>query len=413
MHRKHLLTAFVVLSLPFFAAADWLQFRGTDTNGVAAGPLPPTKFSAKDGATENIAWKAPVPGRGVSGPIVVAGKVVVTSSSGFRRDRLHVLCFDAKSGKLDWERQFWATGRTLCHPTSSVAAPTPCSDGKQIYAFFSSNDLICLDLEGNLKWLRGLTHDYPTAANDVGMSSSPVVIGETVVVQMESYGDSFLAGINAQTGETRWRTKRPQAFNWASPAVLRGAKSGDDGAKGGEDLVLAQSGKSIESIRPLTGETVWRYDVACDSISSATVSGDTVFVPAGGLKAFRGEPGSDAKKLLWSENRLSPRSVSPVVHDGKVYSLSGTILLCGNAEDGSVLWQQRVKGGRFWATPVLVDKHLYTVNDAGLVQVVDVSGKTGKIVSENSLGDSVLGTPAIADGAIYVRSDSWLWKIAK
>ena len=89
---------------------------------------------------------------------------------------------------IDWERQFWATGRTMCHPTSSVAANTPSSDGKRIYAFFSSNDLACLDLAGNLLWYRGLTHDFPTAVNDVGMSASPIVLGDTVVVQVENKG---------------------------------------------------------------------------------------------------------------------------------------------------------------------------------------------------------------------------------
>jgi outer membrane protein assembly factor BamB len=401
-----LLVALVALcAVPLFTAADWLQFRGTDTNGVAVGPAPPTSFSAKEGALKNIAWKAPLPGRGVCGPIVVGGKVVVTSASGFRHDRLHVLCFDAASGKLDWERQFWATGRTLCHPTSSVAAPTPCSDGKNIYAFFASNDLICLDLEGNLKWLRGLTHDYPTAANDVGMASSPVVIGQTVVVQVESYGDSFLAGIDTATGETRWRVPRPKAFNWASPTVLRGGP-------GDEDLVLAQSGKTIESIRPLTGETVWKYETACNNVSSTTTDGQTIFVPAEGLMAFRGEVGSDAKKLLWTQNKLTPSSASAVARDGKVYSLRGSVVVCGNAGDGSVLWQQRIKGRRYWATPVLAGNYLYLADDAGLVQVLDIRGK-GKVVSENDLGDPVLGTPAIADGALYLRSDGHLWKIAK
>ncbi len=407
-NRRTLLIAAALVSLPLFTAADWLQFRGTDTNGVAVGPAPPTRFSAKEGELENIAWKAPLPGRGVSGPIVVGGKVVVTSASGFRRDRLHVLCFDAKTGKLDWERQFWATGRTLCHPTSSVAAPTPCSDGKQIYAFFASNDLICLDLAGNLKWLRGLTHDHPTAANDVGMSSSPVVIGETVIVQVESYGDSFLAGIHTGTGETRWRVARPKAFNWASPAVLRGGRGG-----GEEDLVLAQSGKSIETIRPLTGETAWKYETTCDSISSTTTDGQTIYVPAGGLMAFRGEPGSDAKKLLWTQNRLNPNFVSAVARNGKIFSLRGSVMVCGNAEDGSVLWQQRIKGERFWATPVLAGNYLYVADESGLVQVLDIGGKGAKVVSENDLNDPVLGTPAIVDGALYIRSDGHLWKIAK
>src|SRR5262245_2643201 len=127
------------------AAADWLQFRGTDNTGVALDSTPPVKFSA----TENVAWKTPLPGRGVCGPIVVKGRVVTTASSGtVKEDKLHVLCYDADNGKELWHRQFWATGRCYHHPTSSNAAPTPASDGERIFAFYSSNDLVCLDLDG-------------------------------------------------------------------------------------------------------------------------------------------------------------------------------------------------------------------------------------------------------------------------
>ena len=119
-----------------------------------------------------------------------------------------------------WHRQFWATGRTLCHPTSANAAPTPSSDGRRIFAFYSSNDLVCLDLHGNLKWYRGLAFDYPHAGNDAGMASSPLVIGKTVVVQMENQGDSFAAGIDVETGRNRWRLARERDASWASPTPL-------------------------------------------------------------------------------------------------------------------------------------------------------------------------------------------------
>src|SRR5687768_446490 len=113
---------FVILSTfgfrhsSFLAAADWLQFRGGDAGGAAATANLPVTWNAETG--EHIAWKVPLPGKGVSGPIVVGGKVLLTASSGFKQDRLHVMCFDARSGENLWERQFWATGRTLCHPTS-------------------------------------------------------------------------------------------------------------------------------------------------------------------------------------------------------------------------------------------------------------------------------------------------------
>jgi outer membrane protein assembly factor BamB len=161
-----------------------------------------------------------------------------------------------------------------------VAANTPASDGKLIYALFSSNDLVCLDLEGNLRWYRGLTHDHPTAANDVGMSSSPLVFGDTVVVQIENKGDSFAAGLDTTTGQTRWKQARQQELNWVSPTVLPG-KTRD------EDLVLLQSPARFSAHRPATGEEVWSHEAKCSPVPSAVASGGIVYVPASGLTALR------------------------------------------------------------------------------------------------------------------------------
>ena len=181
---------------------------------------PPIEWDAESG--KNIAWKADLPGRGRSGPILVAGRVFVTASSGEPENRLHVICVAADSGKRLWQREFWATGRTQCHPSSAVAAPTPASDGKYSYAFYASNDLACLDLDGNLIWYRGLAYDYPDAGNDVGMSSSPVVSGDCVIVQIECQADSFVAALGSRYGRnTLERIERPQrAAAWCSPTIV-------------------------------------------------------------------------------------------------------------------------------------------------------------------------------------------------
>ncbi len=387
-------------TLFLFTGADWLQFRGTNNDGVTNDNATPTKLSA-----ESVAWKAPLPGRGVSGPIVVGGKVIVTADSGHRSDRLHVLAFDAASGKPAWERQFWATGRCFCHPVSAVAAPTPASDGKQIYAFFSSNDLACLDLEGDLIWYRGLTHDFPTAANDVGMSSSPVVTGETVIVQVECQGDSFVAGINTRTGETRWKNARPRHSNWSSPCVLRGKTTADD-------LVIVQCSANLTALRPLTGEKVFSFDAACDSIASITPAGSTLLVPTGELLALDFSSLGSAP-VLWKQVKLAARSPSPVAHDGKIYVVKRTVMACGDAKTGEVLWESRLKGNNFWATPAIANGHIYLVSENGIVQTVPTNSADGEVTSELELGENVLGSPAIADGAIYLRSLTHLVKLAE
>ena len=199
------------------AMADWPQFRGPHSDGA----VDPAEAPADLTALQAIGWTADLPGHGTSSPIVVGGRVIVTASSGVRQDLLHVLAFDAADGHPLWERQFWATGRTLTHPQTSVATPTPVSDGQHIFAFFSSNDLIALDMDGNLLWYRGLAQDFPRLGNDVGMASSPLVVGQTVVVQSDSQGEAFVAGIDSSDGTTRWQLERDRVATWTSPALLR------------------------------------------------------------------------------------------------------------------------------------------------------------------------------------------------
>lgn len=382
-----------------FSAADWRQFRGTDQTSVSAASRVPTTFDAKTG--ENIAWKAPLAGKGASGPIVVGSRVFVTASSGaVTQNRLHVLAFDTASGKQVWKRDYWATGRCFHHPMSANAAPTPASDGQRIFAFYSSSDLVCLDLDGNLLWYRGLGHDYPKAGNDVGMSSSPVVVGSTVVVQVESQGDSFAAGLDVETGETRWRIQRPNAANWASPGALQ--------TKDGKGLVLLTCGKGLTAHDPITGEQQWSYDVGCAGISSVTTKGSRIYLPANGLTVLDSE--GSAPAVAWESNKVAPGNASPVVDGEKVYGLRGSVLACGNAKDGESLWEKRLKGA-FWATPVVAGGHIYCVNQEGQCFVVKLD-EEGQIVATNEIGESVLGSPAVAGDALFIRGEKHLIKVA-
>jgi len=395
----------LVLVLWACAGSDWLQFRGTDNNSVSQEKGLPKAFG--DGA--NLAWKVPLPGRGPSSPIVVGGRVVVTAASGPRQDRLHVLAFDVGSGRLRWERQIWATGHTVCNPFGGVAANTPASDGRLIFAFFSSNDLVCFDLDGNLKWLRGLAYEHPATRNDVGMASSPLVIGDTVIVQLENEADSFVAGLDAATGQTRWRLPRHDGAVWCSPTLLRGGASQNPNEK--QDAVLLQSRSCLRAHDPHTGRLLWEYPTDCHTVASVTTCGQTVYLPANGLHALRCEPAAQRVHLLWRQDRLRGNNSSPVVYGGRAYRIkSPGILMCADSTDGTVLWQLRLKGP-IWATPVLADGHLYVVNHDGLVQVVRLD-EQAELVGSSQIDPQILASPAVADGAIFFRSNTHLWKIA-
>ncbi len=400
----------LVVTLP--AAADWRQFRGNDSSGVVADADLPVEWVDAD-QPKNIAWKASLPGRGLSSPIVIGDKVFVTCSSGFQQDRLHVLCFDAAQGTTLWERQFWATGRTMTHPKTCGAGSSPCSDGQRIFALFSSNDVACLDLDGNLQWFRGLTHDFPNCSNSLGMASSPIVIGDTLIAQTENDADSFANGLDVYTGESRWKRTRPKRASWTSPSALKDAASGDT-------LALLQASAGVEAVHPKTGEVVWSYTNGAATIPSLVVAGDIAYVPSHGLTALHHQPDKAEPKQLWQASKLAPATASPLVLGQKVYVHNQAgVLTCADLADGNTNWQLRLEGP-FTATPVATKDRLYFFNEAGVGQVVQLGGEKGELLGKSELklkarepADVILGTPAIGDNALFIRSDTYLWKIAK
>lgn len=392
------------LLLGCLTGADWRQFRGSDLTSVVPDAKLPTTWSGADDKVENIGWKVTLPGRGLSCPIVVGDRVIVTASSGFTQDRLHVLCFDQSSGQKLWERQFWATGRTMTHPKTTVASSTPCSDGQRVFAQFSSNDVVCLDIDGNMLWYRGLTHDFPNASNSLGMASSPVVIGDTLVCQVENDAESFATGLDVLNGTSRWKKVRPKRANWTSPVLLKD--------ESGRTQVMLQSSAGIEAIDANSGSKLWEYTKGASTIPSSVVTNGMLLVPSHGLTALKPSAGSGFEQV-WNEGKLGPATASPIVLGDKVFILnSAGVLNAAEVSTGKLAWQLRLKGP-FTASPVGSGKYLVAINEAGLGQVVDISGEKGQVVSENDIKETILATPAIGGDAIYVRSDKHLWKIGR
>ncbi len=374
--------------------SDWLQFRGPSASGVSTAAKAPA-------AELKIAWTAELPGRGLSSPIIVGDKVFVTCSSGPEQASLHVFCFDAKSGKKNWERVMRATGRTMSHNKTSVAAPTPCSDGKRVFAQYSSNDLFAFDLDGDLLWLRGLTYDYANASNSLGMSQSPTVIGGTLVVQSENDSESFAAGIDVETGVNKWKIERPKAANWSSAIHWQ--------ADGAQPVVALQSSKGLLGIAPDTGAQVWNYEDGASTIPSSAVGAGVIYAVSHGITALL--PEGKSVSQLWRNEKLNPGTASPLVLGDHLYVVNGAgVLIKATLKNGEELWKLRLKGP-FSGSPVAAGKYIYIASERGDFQVVDTTTKEGSIVQTIPLKETILSTPAISDGAVYVRSDGKLWRL--
>lgn len=395
--NSSIIAAFV-LFLPLSLFGNWLSFRGNNGNGIIKEDLSPNI-----GLESQSSWKAKLPGRGLSSPIVVEDLVFLTASSGPKQETLHVIAFDVREGKKAWERKFKATGRTVCHEKTCVAAPTMVSDGKVVVAQFSSNDVFCLDLKGNLKWLRGLTYDYPNAANGLGMSSSPVIAKGVLIAQVENDAESFTAGLDLGKGTTLWKKDRPRGANWTSPTVL---------GKGSNQRVALQSMKGIAMIDPETGKDQWLYEDGASTIPSSTVSGNTILVPSNGLTALQARGDGKSHTQLWRDNKLGPGTASPTLSGDKFFVLNkANVLTCAETKSGKIIWRMRMKGPMS-GSPVTTKDHLFVFNEEGLGQVVQLGGEEGKVIRSIELDETILCTPAVSEGALFVRSDNTLWKLS-
>lgn len=381
-------------------AGDWTRFRGPNGDGVAADAHLPSHLDA-----QQILWAADLPGRGLSSPLILGDRIFVTCCSGARQDRLRVRCLNLSDGSLRWERQFWATGRTMTHEKISGAAPTPATDGRFVYALFSSNDCVALDLDGNLVWYRGLGRDYPNASNSLGMASSLLVVGPTLIAQIENDSESFTAGLDVNTGLNRWKLDRPRRANWTSPALFQGAD--------GQPVAVIQSYQGLTAVEPATGRTLWSYSDGASTVPSTTAKDGRLYVPSQGLTVLEPGPAGQPPRQVWRSSQLRPGTSSPLVVGQQVFILNdGGILSCGSIVDGARRWQLRLQGP-FAATPLAAGDFVYCVNEKGLVQVIDPAAPEGAVVSSLDLGQPVIGTPSIGGGSLFVRSDGKLWRIGR
>ena len=374
---------------------NWPQFRGPDGLGVSTEKNLPLKWSKTDGQR----WKIELPARGVSSVVIANAIIYLTASSGQRDDRLHVLAYNAKTGEKLWQRQFAATGSTLCHPMTCMAAPTPVADESGVYALFASGDIVCVNADGSVRWIRSLVSDYPTICNQVGMAASPVIADGKLIVPMDNAGESFIAGLDLKTGTNAWKTARPRDNNWVTP-VLR--------PTGATPEVLFPTGGEVVAYDSATGKKLWAHKSASGMIPSPSVVEDVIYMPARGTSALKYSEGK--LEPIWSATTLSGGMSSPLVYEGGIYAVNGAgVMNAVDRKTGKELWKERASG-KCSASPIAGDGKIYAFDEKGKCTVFK-AGKEAEVLATNDLGEEVLGTPAISNGAIYVRTNKTLFCI--
>jgi outer membrane protein assembly factor BamB len=427
--------ALSLLFFPFFAAAevpgDWPRWRGPFDNGVARGEAP---LEWSD--TKNVAWKAPIPGLGHSSPVIWGGRIFVTTAvpvkpgpgqtgsgeGGFGQGargeqpehRLAVLALDRHSGKVLWER----TAATVKphegyhRRYGSFASNSPVTDGQRLYAFFGSHGVYCYNLDGKLLWSRA-SGVQMRMRNAFGEGTAAVLDRDTLLLNFDHEGDSFLLALNAENGEPRWRVARQEISNWSPPLVVE---------HGGVRQAIVAAPNKVRSYDVRNGELIWECaGLGHNTIPVPVVSGGLAIVMSGYrspmLLAIRlggkGDlTGTDA--VVWTTTRGVSYTPSPVMADGKLYMLTDSgLFTCLEAATGKPFYERvrLPKAYNFKASPVAAGGRLYLSSEEGEVIVVKM-GEQFEVLATNVLANqSFISSPAVADGSLYLRSQSHLFCI--
>ena len=389
---------------PYCYASNWPGWRGPNGDGVSTETNLPVKWSA----TKGIRWKVELPGKGISTPVIWENRLFVTSSSGAYHNELHVLCLDRRDGSTLWHQRFeGTTAAGFVQARTSMANPTPVTDGKLVWVFFGTGDFYCLDMRGNLLWNRALVREYERFQNRFGMSSSPVLVGGMVILQCDHRGRSYLIAMNGHTGENVWKTHRAEHLSWTTPLVT---------LVGGRRELIVCGTYQVKGYDPSTGHELWvARGLKRDTVPTAVAGDGLVFAVSGhggATLAIRAGGLGDITDthIVWKSRRGSPFIPSPLLLDGLYYMIHDKgVATCLHAKTGKLAWRKRL-GHSFTASPVAGDGKLYFIGENGTVTVMAADTR-GRVLSRNRLGEPVFSSPAIAYGDIFVRGAQHLFCI--
>lgn len=374
-------------------AGDWTQWRGPNHNNVAeSGQRVPTEWSE----TQNVAWKAEVPGRGHSSPIVF-GDLIVLTSADEQGQQQGVFAFDRRTGKQRWGKLISQGGFPKIHSKNTHASSTACTDGKQIYATFNHHNkvqAVALDLQGNIVWQQDVGAFVPRQY-EYGYAAAPTLYEGKLIICGDSDTVAWLKALDTKTGRVVWEQNRPQKLNWSSPIV---------GNVAGRDQLFLSGGEMIASYDPKTGKPLWSQPCLTMATCGTVIwDNDTVYASGGYPKKQTVAVKADGSgQILW-DNTVKCYEQSMLIHDGYVYAVDdGGIAFCWHAKSGREMWKTRLQGP-VSASPVLVGDTIYASNERGTTFVFKADPQSFQGIARNQLGEESFATPTVVDNRILLR----------
>ncbi len=403
-------------------AENWPQWRGPFSTGISTETNLATEWSA----TENVAWRIDLPGQAGATPVVWDDRIFLTTASG--KD-LELWCISTTGKKL-WQQTLGSGDVAVRNDEGNMASPSPCTDGKHVWAMIGTGHLACFDLEGNKVWNFNVGDRYGKIVIAFGFSSTPALDQGRLYLQLihgdhdQATQEARVVCLDAESGKEIWKRVRTSDArgeseqSYASPTIYRDDKQAFLLTHGADYLVA----HSLDD-----GHELWRcgglnppgnYNETLRLVSSPGFSDNLIVVPSAkggptyGLRpGGSGEISESPEFVAWRYPDKTPDVPSPLIHDGLVYLCrENGNLMCLDAETGEEYYHKKTVRDRHRASPVLADGKIYLTSRSGTITVVR-SGKQFEILAQNKIGEEISSSPAIAGETIYLRTFSSLFAI--
>ena len=414
---------------------NWPQFRGPEGNQVVHNQQPPEIW----GPNQNVAWEFELDGRGWSCPIVWGNKVFFTNAvledpsvlppakEGRRQENpvdavynFEVICLDTDTGKELWKRvAYHGKPNHKTHRDNNYAPETMVTDGERVYAYFGMTGLYCYDMNGNLMWEKNLGI-YPMQS-DWGTSTSPMLHEGVLYLQIDNEESSFLAALDADTGEEIWRIDRDEKSNWGTPVIWKNSVRTE----------LVAPGKKTRGYNPGNGELLWELDMGGGRNITAPVPYGDILVAgneerrSGGGILFAVKAGATGnislkedelsnKWVKWSVPESGIAMATPVIYEDLIYIVErrrGQIF-CYDVNTGETVYSATniTDAEPFWASPWAYNGNIYCLDEEGTTHVIK-AGREFSEVRTNKLNDTFWATPTVANNSWFFRGEKGMYCI--
>ncbi len=401
--------AFLLPSLAV-AGENWPEFRGPTADGHSDSIGLPVRWSE----SENIAWKRAIHGRAWSSPVIWENRIWLTTATPDGKE-LFGVCIDRETGAIVHDVKLFdvAEPREI-HVTNTYASSTPAIEAGRVYLHFGSYGTACLDSDtAKVLWTR---RDLP-CHHWRGPGSSPILFRDMLIVHFDGYDYQYVVALDKQTGETVWKSDRNIDYGtdngdykkaYGTPIVIEVA---------GRPQLISAAAKAALAYDPFTGDELWKIRYGQHSTATRPLFVDgLLYINSGFSKAelfaVRPDGSGDVTDthVVWKLAKGVPSKPSQLLIDGLIYMINDAgVATCVEAASGEQVWQQRL-GGKFSSSPIYADGRIYMSSHEGTTTVIE-AGRQFKKLAENRLDSGFQASPAVSGKALYLRSETHLYRI--